>query len=206
MNKMLVATFCLICCGIALKAQNPARPARQYAIVIPESKVEFFVGSSVGDVKTFSSWKGEFKVATPGVPESAALTLDLVAASMTTGNGAKDKMVKGKDFFYVEKYPAISFTSTKVIPSTDPNKFQVLGDFTLRGVTKNVSLQVTLDRDSKGFGQIYADLSFDRRDFVWQRGAGGFTFADAPSAGTSDAATVLQASMHQDTAQQRDIP
>jgi polyisoprenoid-binding protein YceI len=39
------------------------------------------------------------------------------------------------------------------------------GDFTLRGVTKPVTLQVTLDCDSKGGGQVYADLSFDRRDF-----------------------------------------
>jgi polyisoprenoid-binding protein YceI len=35
----------------------------------------------------------------------------------------------------------------------------------MRGVTKPVVLQVTLARDSKGGGQIYADLSFDRRDF-----------------------------------------
>jgi polyisoprenoid-binding protein YceI len=85
--------------------------------------------------------------------------------NMTTGSGTKDKMIKGKDFFYVEKFPSITFTSTKTVPSSDPNKFQAEGDFTMRGVTKPVVLQVTLARDSKGGGQIYADLSFDRRDF-----------------------------------------
>jgi polyisoprenoid-binding protein YceI len=84
---------------------------------------------------------------------------------MTTGSGMKDKMVKGKDFFFVKNYPTVRLTSTKVIPSSDPNKFQVQADFTLHGVTKPVTLQVTLDRDSKGGGQIYGDLSFDRRDF-----------------------------------------
>jgi polyisoprenoid-binding protein YceI len=84
---------------------------------------------------------------------------------MTTGSSVKDRMVKGKDFFYVRKYPTITLASTQVIPSSDPNKFQAQGDFTLRGVTKPVTLQVTLDRDSKGGGRIYEDLSFDRRDF-----------------------------------------
>jgi hypothetical protein len=64
-----------------------------------------------------------------------------------------------------EQFGTVSFTSTKVVPAADPNKFQVEGDFTLRGFTRPVTLQVTLDRDGKGGGQIFADLAFDRRDF-----------------------------------------
>jgi len=114
---------------------------------------------------TFTSWKGKLEVATPGVPESATLNLEIPAPSMTTGSDIKNKMVKGRDFFYVQDYPTITFASTKVIPSSDPRKFQALGDFTLRGVTKPVTLKVTLDRNPKGGGRIYAHLSFDRRDF-----------------------------------------
>jgi len=159
-------TLVFILSAIPLDAQTPEKPAREFTIDVPESRIEFFVASSEGDVNgTFKSWKGEFTVATPGVPESATLSLEISARSMTTGDGVKNKMIKGKDFFYVEEYPTVSFTSTKVIPSSDPNKFQAQGDFTLRGVTKSVTLQVILDRESKGGGQIYADLSFDRRDF-----------------------------------------
>lgn len=152
--------------GAGLKAQTPAKAGRNFTINIPESKVEFFVGSSDGDVNgVFKAWTGELSQATAGVPESATLSLKVTADSMSTGSGLKDRMVKGKDFFYVKDFPTVTFTSTKVIPSSDPNKFQVQGDFTLRGVTKPVVLQVTLDRDNKGGGQVYADLSFDRRDF-----------------------------------------
>jgi polyisoprenoid-binding protein YceI len=166
MSRGLALALLLISSGVALNAQTPARTARNFTIDVPESKVEFFVGSSVGDVNgVFKTWTGKLSQATPGVPESATLSLAVTAASMSTGSGLKDKMVKGKDFFYVKGFPNVTFASSKVIPSSDLNNFQIQGDFTLRGVTKPVVLQVTLDRDGKGGGQVYADLSFDRRDF-----------------------------------------
>ena len=166
MSRRLTLILFLILSGATLNAQTPAKTARNFTINVPESKVEFFVGSSAGDVNgVFKTWTGKLSQATLGVPESATLSLDVTAASMSTGSGLKDKMVKGKDFFYVKNFPTVTFTSSKVIPSSDPNKFQVQGGFTLRGVTKPVVLQVTLDRDNKGGGQVYADLSFDRRDF-----------------------------------------
>jgi polyisoprenoid-binding protein YceI len=166
MNRKWTLALFMIFYGIALNAQMPAKSGREFTINVPESKVEFFVGSSAGDVNgVFKTWTGKLHQATPGVPESATLSLEVTAASMSTGSGLKDKMVKGKDFFYAKDFPTVTFTSSKVIPSSDSNKFQVQGDFTLRGVTKPVVLQVTLDRDSKGGGQVYADLSFDRRDF-----------------------------------------
>jgi polyisoprenoid-binding protein YceI len=166
MSGRLTLILLLVLSGVALNAQTPAKTARNFTINVPESKVEFFVGSSAGDVNgVFKTWTGKLSQATAGVPESATLSLDVTADSMSTGSGLKDKMVKGKDFFYVKDFPTVTFTSSKVIPSNDPNKFQVQGDFTLRGVTKPVVLQVTLDRDNTGGGQVYADLSFDRRDF-----------------------------------------
>jgi polyisoprenoid-binding protein YceI len=170
----------LILCSVALNAQSLAKTARNFTINVPESKVEFFVGSSDGDVNgVFKAWTGELSQATAGVPESATLSLKVTADSMSTGSGLKDRMVKGKDFFYVKDFPTVTFTSTKVIPSSDPNKFQVQGDFTLRGVTKPVVLQVTLDRDNKGGGQVYADLSFDRRDFGMTKSVPGVRVSDS---------------------------
>jgi polyisoprenoid-binding protein YceI len=171
MGRQLAFILFLILSGVASNAQAPAKAGRNFTINVPESKVEFFVGSSDGDVKgVFKTWTGKLFLATAGVPESASLSLEVTADSMSTGSGLKDKMVKGKDFFYVKDFPTVSFTSTKVIPSGDPNKFQVQGNFTLRGFTKPVVLQVTLNRDGKGGGQVYADLSFDRREFGMTKG------------------------------------
>jgi polyisoprenoid-binding protein YceI len=166
MNRGLTLALFLISSGIALNAQTPATPGRDFTIDIPESKVEFFVGSSAANINgTFQSWNGDLYQATPGVPESATLKLEVSAATMSTESSLNDKTVKGKDFFNVKDFPTVSFASTKVIPSGDPNRFGVQGDFKLRGVSKPVTFQVTLDRDSKGSGQVYADLSFDRREF-----------------------------------------
>jgi polyisoprenoid-binding protein YceI len=166
MNRRSALVLFFIFSCVTLDAQTPTKTGRNFTINVPESKVEFFVGSSDGDVNgVFKTWTGKLYQATAGVPESATLSLEVTADSMSTGSGLKDRMVKGKDFFYVKDFPTVSFSSTKVIPSSDANKFQVQGNFTLRGVTKPVVLQVTLDRDNKGGGQIYADLSFDRREF-----------------------------------------
>jgi polyisoprenoid-binding protein YceI len=166
MKKILMMTLSLLCYGAPSYSQTPAQPGREFAIDVPTSKVEFFVGSSAGDVNgVFGSWNGRLYVASPGVPETATLSLEIAAASMTTGSGIKDKMVKGPRFFYVDNYPTVSFASTSVVTSGDPNKFQLQGNLTLRGVTKPVVFQIALDRNGRAGGQIYADLSFDRRDF-----------------------------------------
>jgi polyisoprenoid-binding protein YceI len=165
-KSILAMTLFILCSWIPLQAQTPTNSGREFVIDVPNSKVEFFVGSSAGDVNgIFSSWNGRLYVATPGVPETATLSLAISAASMTTGSGIKDKMVKGPRFFYVDNYPTVSFASTSVVTSGDPNKFQLQGNLTLLGVTKPVVFQVTLDRNGSGGGQIYADLAFDRRDF-----------------------------------------
>ncbi|MGA8233607.1 MAG: YceI family protein [Candidatus Acidiferrales bacterium] len=166
MKQMVTIGLFLISSGILTSANGPAKPTDEYSIDILRSKIEFFVASSAGDVNgTFKSWKGTFGVATPGVPESATLKLEISAPSLTTGSRIKDKMVKGKDFFYVHSYPTIDFVSTKVIPSGDPDNFRAQGNFTLRGVTKPVTLRVDLDPNRNGGGRIYANLSFDRRNF-----------------------------------------
>src|SRR5216683_283399 len=100
MKKILTMTLMLLCCVTPLYAQAPAQPGREFAIDVPNSKVECFVGSSAGDVNgVFGSWKGRLYVATPGVPETATLNPEISATSMTTGSGIKDKMVKGRGSF-----------------------------------------------------------------------------------------------------------
>jgi polyisoprenoid-binding protein YceI len=166
MRGRLILLVLLVLSGAALNAQTPAKPARFFALDAPGSKIEFFVGSPPGNIKgVFNTWTGWLSQATPGVPGSIALSLQVNAASMSTGSGMKDKMIKGKDFFSVKDFPKVSFTSSGVIPSTDPNQFQIRGNFTLRGVTKPVVFQVALDPDNPGRGKVHADLSFHREEF-----------------------------------------
>lgn len=170
MKKALVIGLLLSLSGMCAHAQSPSSAAPRFTIDVPESRIEFYVGSSAGDVNgVFKSWKCKFNAAKLGDPQTATLDLMISARSMTTGSGIKDRIITGKKFFDVQKFPTVSFASTKVIPSDDPDKFQLQGNLTLRGITKPVTLQATLDHYSKGKGQIYADLSFDRREFGMTR-------------------------------------
>jgi polyisoprenoid-binding protein YceI len=166
MNRILQLVFVLIFCGLTLNAQTLANSGRDFTIDVSKSKVDFIIGSSEVDVcGTFQSSNGNLYIANPGVPQGAALKFEISAATLSTGSDLKDKIAKGKNYFNVRDFPTLSFDSTGVIPSSDPNKFQIQGNFAMRGITQPVVLQVNLDPDNGGTGRINANLYFDRRDF-----------------------------------------
>jgi polyisoprenoid-binding protein YceI len=67
------------------------------------------------------------------------VTIDV--ASVNTGHAQRDEHLRGPDFFDITKYPTILFVSKKVI-KTDTNRLKVIGDLTLRGVTKEITVDV----------------------------------------------------------------
>jgi len=82
----------------------------------------------------------------------AASSVEVVIrdSSIDTGNPHRDEDLRGDDFFQTAKFPNVTFKSTKVIPGADSAHFQVAGDFTIRDVTK----PVTLDVELLGMGMI----------------------------------------------------
>ncbi len=72
----------------------------------------------------------------------SSVEVTIPAASVSTSNERRDNHLRSQDFFWVEKYPHITFKSTKVVPGDDRDSFQLLGDLTIRGVTRPVTLDV----------------------------------------------------------------
>jgi polyisoprenoid-binding protein YceI len=70
---------------------------------------------------------------------SVDVTID--AASVDTRVADRDKDLRSERFFDVEKYPTLTFKSTRV-EQTEPGKLKVTGDLTIHGVTKRVVLDV----------------------------------------------------------------
>jgi polyisoprenoid-binding protein YceI len=70
---------------------------------------------------------------------SVDVTID--AASVDTRVEGRDKDLRGDHFFEVEKYPTLTFKSTKV-EQVEVGKLKVTGDLTIHGVTKQVVLDV----------------------------------------------------------------
>jgi polyisoprenoid-binding protein YceI len=74
-------------------------------------------------------------------PTGAQIAVQIEAASLDTGNEQRDGHLRSPDFFDVERFPTITFKSTRVEQRGDSD-FALHGDLTIRDVTKPVVLDV----------------------------------------------------------------
>ncbi len=111
-----------------------------------------------------STVKGKFNVLSGTLnlddanPVNSWVEAEVDAASIDTGELNRDNHLRAPDFFDVEKYPKITFKSTKVEPAGD-NEYKVTGDLTLHGVTKPAVFDVEYS------GQIKDPYGFQRAGF-----------------------------------------
>ena len=123
-------------------AALPALAQDTYKIDPVHSEVSFKVRHALAKVSgRFSKFSGSIKV-DPADLSKSSVEVSIEAASITTDNEARDKHLKGPDFFDVEKYPTLTFKSTGV-KEVAKGKLEVTGDFTMRGVTKRVTFPIT---------------------------------------------------------------
>ena len=82
-------------------------------------------------------------------PENSSVSFTIKTASVNTGNTQRDDHLRSKDFFNAEKYPEITFKSTKI--AKRKGGFIADGNLTMHGVTKTVRLPFTVAGPAKGF-------------------------------------------------------
>jgi len=82
-------------------------------------------------------------------PGASHVELTIQAASIDTAQENRDKDLRSPNYFDVEKYPTITFKSTKV-EAKGADMYDVTGDFTLHGVTKSIHVPVK----HTGFGKM----------------------------------------------------
>jgi polyisoprenoid-binding protein YceI len=118
---------------------------------------------------------------------SVAVDATIDASTINTNNERRDTHLKSGDFFEVAKYPTITFKSKRVVPGT-AGKFQLVGDLTMRGVTKEVTLDVEGPSQQVNAGRNFviganASTTIKRSEWglTWNRAleAGGVTVSDA---------------------------
>ena len=96
----------------------------------------------------FQSTKGVVKIDDKDLAKSTVdVTID--AASIHTREDKRDAHLRSPDFFDVERYPTITFKSTKV-EKAGGDRYKVTGDLTMHGVTKPVVLDAALTPQVKG--------------------------------------------------------
>jgi polyisoprenoid-binding protein YceI len=91
--------------------------------------------------------KGEFDKVSgtvtfdPANPSASTVEASIDVSTISTRDEQRDGHLKSGDFLDVEKYPSITFKSKKVT-ATGGDSFKVVGDLTIHGVTKEVTLDV----------------------------------------------------------------
>lgn len=88
----------------------------------------------------FNSFDGEFTY-DAAQPESSSISVLIKTASVDSNHAERDKHLRGEDFLHVEKFPEAKFVS-KEFKVIDADNAIVTGNFTLHGVTKEISFPV----------------------------------------------------------------
>ena len=80
----------------------------------------------------------------PANPTRASVKVSIPLSSLNTGVAALDEHLRSEDFFEVAKFPTATFCSTKVEPGMRKDRLKVTGELSLHGITKPVTLEVTV--------------------------------------------------------------
>ena len=175
---MRLAALCLLVSTLLPSVSLAQDQVPVFTITPEESDVKFFVKASVAIDGKFNKWDATLTFPSTAA-ESAVIDIKIYADSVNTGSDMKDNKLKSKDFFNAKDDPYITFHSTKVV-QTGPITFDVQGTFTIRGVSKPETLNLTLDpkRKGTGNGQVKGTMAFDRKQFGMNSGIPFIKIAD----------------------------
>jgi polyisoprenoid-binding protein YceI len=119
-------------------------------------------------------------------PQRSTVNFTIQAGSIDTGVADRDAHLRSTDFFAVDQYPTITFRSTAVAPKGN-DEFEVTGDLTMRGVTRQVVIPVSYlgaAVDPWGNQKIAfeGEVTLNRKDYglTWNAAleTGGFLVGD----------------------------
>lgn len=161
-------------------ATTTAVPTGTWAVDPSHSRVEFQVKHlGIATVHgNFSDFEGTLVIGDDLASAKASGSVDV--ASVNTDEAKRDDHLRSPDFFHVEEHPRIEFESTAIRP-LEADTFEITGDLTLHGVTREVTLTAEVsgtEQDPWGNQRVGLEVTgrLDRRDF-------GMTFNQALGSG-----------------------
>jgi len=142
MNKRILALFSVLVLAVAARAATET-----YTIDPVHSSLNFSVRHMVSKFTgSFTKVTGTIEVDQANL-ENSVVTASVEIASVNTANEKRNGHLLSADFFDGAKFPVATFKS-KSWKKTGESTYDVTGDLTLKGVTKEIVLQVT----ALGFG------------------------------------------------------
>lgn len=169
MRRLFSVCLMTLVTGLGLfAASRPANAADEYAYDLVHSSVSF--KARYLDISwihgRFNEVEGKFSIDREDATKST-FELTIKADSVDTANKARDEHLRQPDYFDTKQFPTITFKSTAVKAVKDG--YEVIGDFTMHGKTKKVTLSLSggkeiTFKEMKRIG-ISTELSLKRSDF-----------------------------------------
>jgi polyisoprenoid-binding protein YceI len=158
----------IIAVGAAITVLSSAALANEtYKFDQSHSTIGFSVHQFLGTTHgKFTKFDGKIDIDREH-PENSSVTAHIDVRTIDTGIVKRDNHLRSPEFFAAEKYPAITFKSRSV-KQTGPEAGDIVGDLTMHGVTKPITLHVKLLTSPNETKQTRWSVTTDplkRRDF-----------------------------------------
>lgn len=172
-SRLLLALgLCLVVGGSSARANEIFKFDQAHSTIA--FKVRHMLGSAKGK---FTKFSGTIEVDREH-PEKSSVVVTIQATSIDTANAKRDEHLRTADFFDVRQYPEITFKSRRV-KQTGPSAGEIVGDLTMHGVTRPITLNVQLLGDSEAAAKNpttrwrVTTAPLKRSEFGIGKGAGG---------------------------------
>jgi polyisoprenoid-binding protein YceI len=153
-----------------MSTEAPQAVGTSWSFDLAHSSIDFKVQHMM-----VTSVKGQFRDFTGTIigdienPTSAEIDVDIDAASIDTRNEQRDAHLRSADFLDTENFPRITYKSTRIERVGD-EQFKIYGDLTIRGVTREIDLEGTVNgHGTTPYGQEVVGMSakgeLNRKDF-----------------------------------------
>jgi polyisoprenoid-binding protein YceI len=158
---MRILLSCFLLCSQIVVAQT-------FSPVDEKESVKFIIANLGFDVDgSLKGVKGKIVFDENNLAASSFdVTVD--ANTINTGNGTRDKHLRGNDYFDVSAHPQLKITSTRVAKSTTAGYYVLFAKLTIKGVTKDISFPFKALAENGGI-RFTGSFKIKRRDF----GVGG---------------------------------
>ncbi|HKQ73293.1 MAG TPA: YceI family protein [Blastocatellia bacterium] len=158
MKKFLLPILLLLTAGAAYAQTRPHIVDHSHSQINFVAEARFI--SAHGH---FDKWDAEVQL-DPAKIENSSFKITIEAASINTRIQPRDNHLRSKDFFDVATYPQITLVSKKITKSGDKT-YAVVADLTLRGVTKQIEIQINQVFYEGTRGRFRATFPINRKDF-----------------------------------------
>jgi polyisoprenoid-binding protein YceI len=111
----------------------------------------------------FDKWEADVQLDSQKV-ESSSVKLTIDASSINTRVARRDTHLRSKDFLWVEQHPQITFVS-KRINVAGKNKYNIVGDLALRGITKEITVPAEMVFYENNRGRFRGTFQLNRKEF-----------------------------------------